>query len=207
MRGLDGTVAVITGGGSGLGRDFSVELAKEGVKVAVPDIDLAGARATAQTITDVGGEAFALEADVADSSSVQGMVAQVLERYGTIDILINNAGLVGELLPVHEVSEESWDRVMGVDLKGVFLCSKYVIPTMLAAGRGVIINIASVSGFLASATGVEYTSAKHGVTGLTKQTAYDYGHLGIRCVGVGPGVIETPLTAEWNPRRAARSTS
>lgn len=197
MRGLDGKVAVITGGGSGLGREFAVELAKEGVRVAIPDLDLPGAQATAKTVTDAGGEALALETDVAMSDSVQSMVDQVLERYGAIDILINNAGLVGELLPVHEVSEQSWDRVMGVDLKGVFLCSKYTIPAMLAAGRGVIINIASVSGFLASRTGVEYTSAKHGVTGLTKQTAYDYGHLGIRCIGVGPGVIETPLTAEW----------
>lgn len=197
MRGLDGKVAVITGGGSGLGREFAVELAKEGVRVAIPDLTLPGAQETAKTITDAGGEAFALEADVAVSDSVQSMVEQVLARYGTIDILINNAGLVGELLPVHEVSEQSWDRVMGVDLKGVFLCSKYTIPTMLAAGHGVIINIASVSGFLASRTGVEYTSAKHGVTGLTKQTAYDYGHRGIRCIGVGPGVIETPLTAEW----------
>lgn len=197
MRGLDGKVAIITGGGSGLGREFAVELAKEGVKVAIPDVDLSGAETTAKMITEAGGDAFALETDVAVSTAVQSMVEQVLARYGTIDILINNAGLVGELLPVHEVSEESWDRVMGVDLKGVFLCSKFAIPAMLAAGRGVIINIASVSGFLASRTGVEYTSAKHGVTGLTKQTAYDYGHLGIRCIGVGPGVIETPLTAEW----------
>lgn len=197
MQGLEGKVAVITGGGSGLGRAFSVELAREGVRVAIPDVDLDGAKETERTVTEAGGQAFALEADVADSASVQRMVADVVNRFGTIDILVNNAGLVGELLPVHEVSEESWDRVMGVDLKGVFLCSKYVIPTMLEAGKGVIINIASVSGFLASRTGVEYTAAKHGVTGLTKQTAYDYGHRGIRCVGVGPGVIETPLTKDW----------
>jgi NAD(P)-dependent dehydrogenase (short-subunit alcohol dehydrogenase family) len=95
------------------------------------------------------------------------------------------------------VSEESWDRIMAVDMKGVFLCSKAAIPIMLGHGGGVIINIASVSGFLASATGVEYTAAKHGVVGLTKQIAYDYGHDGIRAVGIGPGVIETPLTAEW----------
>ena len=197
MRGLPGKVAVITGGGSGLGRAFAVELAAEQVKVAVPDVDLEGAQETARLVTEAGGEAFALEADVSDSASVQRMVEQVLGRFGTIDVLVNNAGVVGELLPVHEVSEESWDRVMGVDLRGVFLCSKYTIPTMLAAGKGVIINIASVSGFLASRTGVEYTAAKHGVTGLTKQLAYDYGHLGIRCVGVGPGVIETPLTKDW----------
>ena len=197
MAALTGRVAVVTGGGSGLGRAFCVELAREGVRVVIPDIDLAGAEATAQLVRDAGGEALPLETDVAETASVQRMVAQAVGAFGTVDILVNNAGLVGELLPVHEVSEQSWDRVMGVDLKGVFLCSKYVIPTMLAAGRGVIINIASVSGFLASRTGVEYTAAKHGVTGLTKQTAYDYGHLGIRCVGVGPGVIETPLTKDW----------
>jgi len=197
MAALTGRVAVVTGGGSGLGRAFCVELAREGVRVVIPDMDLAGAEATAQLVRDAGGEALPLETDVAETASVQRMVAQAVEAFGTVDILVNNAGLVGELLPVHEVSEQSWDRVMGVDLKGVFLCSKYVIPTMLAAGRGVIINIASVSGFLASRTGVEYTAAKHGVTGLTKQTAYDYGHLGIRCVGVGPGVIETPLTKDW----------
>lgn len=197
MAALTGRVAVVTGGGSGLGRAFCVELAREGVRVVIPDIDLAGAEATAQLVRDAGGEALPLETDVAETASVQCMVAQAVGAFGTVDILVNNAGLVGELLPVHEVSEQSWDRVMGVDLKGVFLCSKYVIPTMLAAGRGVIINIASVSGFLASRTGVEYTAAKHGVTGLTKQTAYDYGHLGIRCVGVGPGVIETPLTKDW----------
>jgi 3-oxoacyl-[acyl-carrier protein] reductase len=161
------------------------------------DTNLEGAVETVALITKAGGDAFAVQGDVADSASVQAMVATVLDHFGTIDILVNNAGVVGELKPVHEVSEESWDFVMGVDMKGVFLCSKYVIPTMLAKGKGVIINIASVSGFLASATGVEYTSAKHGVTGLTKQLAYDYGHLGIRSIAIGPGVIETPLTKDW----------
>ena len=197
MQGLAGKVVIITGAGSGLGRESAIELAKEGSRIAVADVNLAGAQETVATITAAGGDAFALEADVSKSASVQKMIAGVLDHYGTIDILVNNAGVVGELLPVHEVSEESWDFVQGVDMKGVFLCSKYAIPTMLAKGKGVIINIASVSGFLASATGVEYTAAKHGVTGLTKQLAYDYGHKGIRSIAIGPGVIETPLTSEW----------
>ena len=197
MQGLAGKVVIITGAGSGLGRESAIELAKEGSRIAVADVNLAGAQETVATITAAGGDAFALEADVSNSASVQKMIAGVLDHFGTIDILVNNAGVVGQLLPVHEVSEESWDFVMGVDMKGVFLCSKYAIPTMLAKGKGVIINIASVSGFLASATGVEYTSAKHGVTGLTKQLAYDYGHKGIRSIAIGPGVIETPLTSEW----------
>jgi NAD(P)-dependent dehydrogenase (short-subunit alcohol dehydrogenase family) len=197
VKGLQDKVVLITGAGSGLGRESATELAGEGSRIAVMDMNLEGALETVALITKAGGDAFAVQGDVADSASVQSMVATVLDHFGTIDILVNNAGVVGELKPVHEVSEESWDFVMGVDMKGVFLCSKYVIPTMLAKGKGVIINIASVSGFLASATGVEYTSAKHGVTGLTKQLAYDYGHLGIRSIAIGPGVIETPLTKDW----------
>lgn len=197
MKGLQDKVVLITGAGSGLGRESAIELAGEGSRIAVMDMNLEGAVETVALITKAGGDAFAVQGDVANSASVQAMVATVLDHFGTIDILVNNAGVVGELKPVHEVSEESWDFVMGVDMKGVFLCSKYVIPTMLAKGKGVIINIASVSGFLASATGVEYTSAKHGVTGLTKQLAYDYGHLGIRSIAIGPGVIETPLTKDW----------
>jgi NAD(P)-dependent dehydrogenase (short-subunit alcohol dehydrogenase family) len=197
VKGLQDKVVLITGAGSGLGRESAIELAGEGSRIAVMDMNLEGAVETVDLITKAGGDAFAVQGDVANSASVQAMVATVLDHFGAIDILVNNAGVVGELKPVHEVSEESWDFVMGVDMKGVFLCSKYVIPTMLANGKGVIINIASVSGFLASATGVEYTSAKHGVTGLTKQLAYDYGHLGIRSIAIGPGVIETPLTKDW----------
>jgi len=197
VKGLSGKVVLITGAGSGLGRESAIELAGEGSRIAVMDVNQEGAAETVATIAAGGGDAFAVQGDVADSASVQAAVAAVIEHFGTIDILVNNAGVVGELKPVHEVSEESWDFVMGVDMKGVFLCSKYVIPTMLAQGKGVIINIASVSGFLASATGVEYTSAKHGVTGLTKQLAYDYGHQGIRSIAIGPGVIETPLTKDW----------
>jgi NAD(P)-dependent dehydrogenase (short-subunit alcohol dehydrogenase family) len=197
MQGLSGKVVLITGAGSGLGRESAIELAREGSRIAVVDVNAEGSAETVASIVAAGGEAFAVHGDVADSASVQKAVAEVLAHFGTIDILVNNAGVVGELKPVHEVSEESWDFVMGVDMKGVFLCSKYVIPTMLAKGKGVIINIASVSGFLASATGVEYTAAKHGVTGLTKQLAYDYGHQGIRSIAIGPGVIETPLTKDW----------
>ncbi|MCL3818601.1 SDR family NAD(P)-dependent oxidoreductase [Aeromicrobium wangtongii] len=197
MSRFDGRVAIITGGGSGLGREFSCELAKDGARVVVADIFLEGAEETVALVEAQGGTSVAVQADVSQSGSVQAMVHSALDAYGAIDILINNAGLVGETLPAAEVSEESWDRVMSVDMKGVFLGSKAVIPIMLEKGSGVIINIASVSGFLASATGIEYTAAKHGVVGLTKQLAYDYGHQGIRAVGVAPGVIETPLTADW----------
>lgn len=197
MQGLAGKVVVITGAGQGLGREMALELAKEGCKVLVADINRPGADETVALVTAAGGSAVAADVDVSSAASAEAMINAAISAFGTVDILINNAGVVGELLPTAEVSESSWDFVMGVDVKGVFLCSKYAIPVMLAKGRGVIINIASVSGFLASRTGVEYTTAKHAVVGFTKQVAYDYGHQGIRCVAIGPGVIETPLTAEW----------
>ena len=197
MQGLDGKIAVVTGGGSGLGREFCIELSKEGATVVAADVDSASADETIGLVQGTGGDAMALQVDVANAASAEALVDAVLDRYGRIDVLVNNAGVVGEMGRVHEVSEESWDRVMSVDLKGVFLCSKFAIPAMLQQGKGVIINIASVSAFLASNTGCEYTAAKHGVAGFTKQLAYEYGHDGIRAVAIGPGVIETPLTKDW----------
>ena len=194
LQGLEGKVAIVTGAGSGLGREYCKEFASEGVKIVAADINHGAAE---ETVSMIDGDGVAVETDVSQAAAAEAMVRSAVERFGTVDILVNNAGLVGETVKTAEVSEESWDRIMAVDMKGVFLCSRAAIPVMLEHGGGVIINIASVSGFLASATGVEYTAAKHGVVGITKQIAYDYGHEGIRCVGVGPGVIETPLTAEW----------
>lgn len=196
VRGLKDKVAVITGAGSGLGREFCIELAKEGAKVVATDVNEAGIKETASMIRDHKGEVMTFKMDVTKPTEIQQMVKAVLERYGSIDVLCNNAGLGGEIKRLHEVSEESWDLVQNVDLKGVFLVTKYVIPQMLKQKKGVIINIASASAFIASKAGAEYTAAKHGVAGLTKQTAFEYGHDGIRAIGIGPGVIETPFTKE-----------
>lgn len=196
MQGLRNKVAVITGAGSGLGREFCLELAAEGVKVVATDVNKPGADETVRMIQEKDGVAISLKMDVTNPSEIKQMVDVTIDQFGSLDILCNNAGMVGELVPLHEVSIESWDRVMNVDLKGVFLVSKFVIPQMLKQKKGVIINVASASAFIASKTGAEYTSAKHGVAGLTKQTAYEYGHKGIRAVAIAPGVIETPLTKE-----------
>lgn len=119
-------------------------------------------------------------------------VRQIREAGGeAIDVLVNNAGLFGAYLPLLEIETSQWERVMDVDLKGVFLVTKAVLPHMLERGSGVVINVSSASGVVASEVGAEYTTAKHGVIGLTKQIAYDYGHQGIRAVGIGPGVIKT----------------
>jgi 3-oxoacyl-[acyl-carrier protein] reductase len=198
MRGIRDKVVIVTGGGHGkdqagssLGQAMSVELAKEGAKVVVADLSIERADATVAQIRDAGGDATAVEADVIDENSVTGMVSAALDAYGRIDVLVNNAGLFGAYLPLLEIETSQWERVMDVDLKGVFLATKGVLPHMLERGSGVIINVSSASGVVASEVGAEYTTAKHGVIGLTKQIAYDYGHQGIRAVGIGPGVIKT----------------
>lgn len=199
MRGLRDKVVLVTGGGHGaeqagssLGQVMCVELAKEGSKVVVADLTQERADATAQQVRDAGGEAVGLEVDVVDEASVAAMTKAALEAFGRIDVLVNNAGVFGAYLPLLEIETSQWEKVMDVDLKGVFLVTKAVLPHMLERGDGVVINVSSASGVVASEVGAEYTTAKHGVIGLTKQIAYDYGHQGIRAVGIGPGVIKTP---------------
>ncbi len=198
MRGLQDKVVLVTGGGygpeqagSGLGQAMCIELAKEGAKVVVADLSLDRAEATVKKIRDVGRESIAVAADVTDEDSVQAMVSAALDAYGHLDVLVNNAGVFGAYVPLLEIENDLWDRVMEVDLKGVFLATKAALPHMLERGTGVVINVSSASGLVASEVGAEYTTAKHGVIGLTKQIAYDYGHQGIRAVGIGPGVIKT----------------
>lgn len=189
-------VSIVTGGGSGLGRSMCIQLAKEGSQVVVADLNMQGADETVKMITDEGGKAISVEVDVTNIGKIEAMIETVLSKFGSIDILCNNAGIGGSGEETANVPEDSWDKVLEVDLKSVFLISKRVIPQMLKQGKGVIINTASASGLIASKAGVEYTAAKHGVVGLTKQLAFEYGQKGIRVVAVAPGVIETPLTLE-----------
>src|SRR5699024_3330223 len=137
-----------------------------------------------------GGDAVGLVVDVVDEPSVKTMVNDAIAAFGQIDVLVNNAGVFGAYLPLLEIETSQWEKVMDIDLKGVFFVTKAVLPSMLERGDGVVINVSSASGVVASEVGAEYTTAKHGVIGLTKQIAYDYGHQGIRAVGIGPGVIK-----------------
>ncbi|GAA0368794.1 SDR family oxidoreductase [Alkalibacterium iburiense] len=193
---LKDRVSIVTGGGSGLGRSMSVNLAKEGSKVVVADMNLESADETVEMIKENGGEASSVEVDVTNQEQIDHVVQFTLDTYGSIDVLCNNAGIGGAAEKLLDVPTESWDKVLNVDLKSLFLMTKAVLPTMLKQEKGVIINTASASGLLASNAGIEYTSAKHGVIGFTKQVAFEYGHDGIRSVAVAPGVIETPLTEE-----------
>lgn len=193
---LKDKVSIVTGGGSGLGRSMCLNLAKEGSKIVVADLNKDSAEETVKLIQDNGGEGIGVVVDVVDIKQIEDMVKTVIDTFGSIDILCNNAGIPGTGAKTHEVSDEDWHKVINIDLTSMFLVSKRVIPQMLKQGKGVIINTASASGLIASEAGIEYTTAKHGVVGFTKQLAFDYGHEGIRVVGIAPGVIETPLTIQ-----------
>jgi len=190
MGKLAGKVALVTGAGSGIGEAIAMLFAQEGARVAVVDVDLTSAE---RVVRAAPGETdtLALEADVSRVEDVQAMVERVVDRFGRIDVLCNNAG-IGVAAVCHETTEEDWDRVLAVDLKGVFLGCKYTIPHMLAAGGGVICNTSSVAGQVGVLNRAAYCAAKAGVLGLTKSIAIDYADKGIRCNAVLPATVDSP---------------
>lgn len=194
MAQFSGKVAVVTGGGSGIGRAASIAFAREGARVAVVDLSVEGANETSRMIRDAGGEAVAIQCDVSSSADVQRMVAETQKALGgKIDILFNNAGIAPRGT-VTSTDEEMWDQVMAVDLKSIFLCSKYVIPVMQANGGGSIINTGSMCSLHGYPKLAAYTAAKAGVLMLTKQMAADYRDSKIRVNCVCPGFVTTPMT-------------
>ncbi|HEX5808469.1 MAG TPA: SDR family oxidoreductase [Anaerolineales bacterium] len=190
---FDGKVALVTGGGSGIGLSACHLYAREGARVVVSDIDENGGRETVRNIREMGGEATFTRADVSSPEDCQAMVTTALEAYGRLDIAFNNAGIGGEANLTADYSIEGWQKVIAINLSGVFYCMKYEIPVMLKAGSGAIVNMASVLGSVAFEQSSAYVAAKHGVLGLTKNAAVEYGRHGIRINSVGPGFIQTPL--------------
>ena len=193
---LAGKVTLVTGGGSGIGKASALAFAREEARVVVADINVAGGEETVRLIQDTGGEAAFVRADVSQASQVEAMVQQAVGVYGRLDCAFNNAGVSGGRGLIHEYTEEDWDRVTGINLKGVWLCMKYEIIQMLAQGSGAIVNTASVMGLVGGSRSPAYGASKHGVVGLTRTAAVGYAQSGIRVNAVCPGYIRTPLIEE-----------
>ena len=190
---LAGRVALVTGGGSGIGRSISLSIARSGASVGVLDINRAGAEQTVATITGAGGRACALSADVADAEAVRAAVAQARAALGPVHILVNVAG-IGGFVPLIEMSHSDWDRMIAVHLTGTFNCTRTVVPDMIAAAWGRIVNIGSVAGLSGGGPGLShYAAAKGGIIAFSKALAHELGPSGITVNCIAPGLIDTPL--------------
>ncbi len=193
MAKLSGKVALITGSGSGIGRATAILFAKEGAKVAVVDYVVEGGEKTVEMIKKGGGEAIFVKADVSKSADVQNAIAATVAKYGKLDVLYNNAGIEGALAPIADSTEENFDKVISINLRGVFLGMKYGIIQMLKQGGGVIISTASVAGLVGAPNMTAYSASKGGIVQLTKTAALEYATQNIRINCICPGAIWTPM--------------
>lgn len=191
---LENKVVIITGAGSGIGKETALLFAKEGAKVVVADFNEKGGEETTADIKKNGGEAFFAKLDVSNREQAKQMVKLTLEKYGKIDVLINNAGIVQDAF-LSKMTEEQWDKVINVNLKGVFNCSQAVVEVMMNQGNGVIINTSSIVGLNGNVGQVNYAATKAGLIGMTKTLAKELGKKGIRVNAVAPGFIATPMTS------------
>lgn len=193
---LENKVAIVTGAASGIGEAIAVLFAREGAKVVIADKDEENGERVARQIKDEGGEVVFVPTDVTKEDQVKGMVETTVKTYGALNVLVNNAGTYA-VNKVHELTNEEWDLVMNVDLKGIFWCSKYAIPHMKERGGGSIIMTSSVNGLVAEPDLPVYCAAKAAILGLVRAMALDYGPDNIRVNAICPGVIDTPLNVAY----------
>src|SRR5215471_5469302 len=210
MGRLDGRIAFVTGGARGIGRAIAEKFVAEGATVTFADVDDAAGRQTARELTDAGIPVTFCRADITVEADVQRAIDAIVDRHGTLDVLVNNAG-VNAYYDATEMTEAEWNRVFDVDLKGAWLCAKHALQPMKRAGRGSIVNIASIHASLTIAGMFPYAAAKAGLLGLTRSLALEYGPSGIRVNAVLPGYTRTRLVEEWmsmqpNPVETERRT-